>query len=355
MTLAETAQQFPIDGYLVVGNPRRSSWINGTERALAFFWEPPTGGAKLVRTQAPYIIRQIQRFFGADNDGIFGEQTRQAIENHARANGLNPPRGWSAWPQLLGYALSTAVLGGGSVIFPSRNDFPNTNRPSLAPSPRGRESSYVGILDLLTRQESPLGVTTPQPVPHGAMPAPSPPGTPVQPPVAPPPGTPVQPPVAPPPGTPAPQPQLSITPIGPDGKPPATPLPADLSAFIAMLPASADGYVTIDGTVFQVPPQYRGGDGAPLDLTAMVQLSPFAAVVKPLPCDDKAFFEEGGVCKLKGYGKIPGAKMAIPNPHGIVVDFADPATYRNANQTAAVATVGTLTAGAALLGALVRR
>ena len=41
--LQRRAAEFPIDGYLTVGSPRRSSFTVGNERAAAFFWQAVLG------------------------------------------------------------------------------------------------------------------------------------------------------------------------------------------------------------------------------------------------------------------------------------------------------------------------
>jgi hypothetical protein len=139
----------------------------------------------------------------------------------------------------------------------------------------------------------------------------------------------------------------------PAQQPPAQQPPAQQPPAQQLIPMNVNVY----GTLFQflpVPPQ-KDERGV---FAANVVLSPFGAMVagpsQPgVPCP-KQYIDENGVCKLQGYGKIPGARMAIPNPHGIVVDFANPATYGNADKTAAVMTAGFLTTAAAALGALVK-
>ena len=326
MEFTEKVGQFPIDGYLRVGDPRRSSWTNGQEKALAFFWRPAgTQQSKLVRTQAPYIVRVIQRFFGAPVDGIFGEVTRSAVENHARRSGLNVPTNWTAGPQLLGYALQNALLGGGEVLFPARNEFPDTNRPARAPSPNGRESTYVGVLDMDTGREEPLNVPMPTPTqPSTMVPTPTQPSTMVP--------------------TPTPPSTMVPTPT-----PPSTMVPTPTQPFIG---PDGNAYVVVQGVLYYVSPELL----AQLNAGVQVQLPNvlgFVSGVPGQPCP-KGYETDNGVCKLAGYGSVSGARMAVPNRHGIVVDFANPATYRNANLTPSVVTAGLLGTAATLFGAVLR-
>ena len=128
-----------------------------------------------------------------------------------------------------------------------------------------------------------------------------------------------------------------------------------LDAAAAMLPpgfqpitdALGNQFVTIQGTVFQFVPR--------VDFNAVV--SPFGGLVADAPGNGgcpKSFIDESGRCKLVGYGRAAGARMAIPNDAGIVVDFADPHTYRNADRTPAVLAVGAAALGGVAVG-VVRR
>lgn len=153
-SLAQAAEpQFPRDQYLlpsrVSGRPRVSSWTDGRQRALAFYYEhPTTHRVYLIRTQAPYITERLQQYFGTQVDGLFGERTREAIVNHARANGVNFAPGTAATGPLLAYALQTGFLGGGRVAFPPAMDFPDTAHPVLASNPEGRRYTSVFAMDL---------------------------------------------------------------------------------------------------------------------------------------------------------------------------------------------------------------
>lgn len=161
-TLEEVSSpQFPRDQYLLPPRPgssrRTSSWVDGRERALMFFWEQPrTSAVTMIRTQAPYITRLIQRFFGTTVDGRFGELTRRSIVNYARAHGQNFAPTTPATGPLLAYALSTALLRGGRVAFPPAMEYPDTNRPVLASNPQGRDYSTIYGMDVETGQEVPL-------------------------------------------------------------------------------------------------------------------------------------------------------------------------------------------------------
>ena len=124
---------------------------------------------------------------------------------------------------------------------------------------------------------------------------------------------------------------------------------------------SVDGaiYVLLNGTLFQYAPQVSAA------FAAGVQLSPFGGVVAgklgvgvggvPAPCPPGAVAGDDGVCRLKGYAKVPGAVQAIPNAAGILVDFARPETYRNANLTPGVLATGLWAVAAGVLGATVGR
>lgn len=171
-SLAQAAEpQFPRDQYLLPsrtpGRPRVSSWTDGRQRALAFYYEhPTTGRVYLIRTQAPYITERLQQYFGTTVDGIFGERTREAIVNHARANGVNFAPGTAATGPLLAYALQTGFLGGGRVAFPPAMDFPDTARPVIATNPEGRRYTSVFAMDLDSGAEGPgLPPVTPTPAP----------------------------------------------------------------------------------------------------------------------------------------------------------------------------------------------
>ena len=161
MGLAEVSGSFPINSYLLQprtpGQPRRSSWMDGRERALVFFWEAPNGRIYLMRTQAPYVSRLIQRRFGTDPDGRIGDLTRRAIIAHAQARGYAIPNDAPTLGPVMGYALAQGIFGGGQVAFPSPMEFPDANAPRLPlAAPDGRDHSFISALDVALARPGPL-------------------------------------------------------------------------------------------------------------------------------------------------------------------------------------------------------
>ena len=97
MSFEDIVQRFDLNPYLVVtaSGQRVSSFTSGTPGALVFFWQAPTptgateGRTYLVQTQAPHAIELIQQAVQTGVDGQFGDATRTAIINDARAHGVD--------------------------------------------------------------------------------------------------------------------------------------------------------------------------------------------------------------------------------------------------------------------------
>ena len=128
-SLQEVTTQFDARPYLraTVGGVRRSSWLSPLEGALVFYYSPSpaTGPTYIVKTQAPYVIEQIQRRIGATVDGRFGDGTRRGIIARMRAAGINVPDSEPVGPSMLAFALVDTFFGNGAVGFPSPMDMPN--------------------------------------------------------------------------------------------------------------------------------------------------------------------------------------------------------------------------------------
>lgn len=317
MTTLEQAASpaFPRDQYLLSasqGRPRVSSWVDGRQRALMFYWEDPRNRrVYMLRTQAPYITELLQRFFGTRVDGRFGELTRAAIVSYARAHGVNFALNTPATGPLLAYALQAAFLNGGRVAFPPSMDFPDANHPVLATNPEGRRYSTVYALDLNTGQEVP---GNPADIPA----APATPATPAQ--------------------THSLAPSVSGTtsPFAPDVtySPTTTNVTQVsqqqtntnvLSGNTVNLPGVSVGNVSDLPPGTFTPPELGSWQTPPPAPTPV--LNPF---LRPLPADGKCprgFVPVGdGTCKLSAFIRFEG-HLLLPNPGDVVVEYGKPETY----------------------------
>ena len=321
MSLESVTQGFPIDPYLLparqAGAPRRSSWVDGRERALVFFWETAgTSNVYLIRTQAPFVTRIIQRAFGAEPDGKFGELTRRAITTHARANGVNVPDSWPVTAPLCAYALVMGFFGGrgGRVSFPARIEYPDINHPVLPSNPQGVEYTYISALDVATGREVTLSVG-----PDGL----------IQPP------TPTQP--------TAPTAPTSTTTIN-------NFFEGDRGNGNMGLGNMGLGHMGL-GTLASLLPPMNGGAFMAFDPAKPDSILAFPReVLGQTPCP-KEYIDENGVCKLRGTLYIGGRVLQpIDGTSNIVVDWADPATYKTADKTPGVIAGGLLMALASLIG-----
>ena len=197
MSFEETVARFDLNPYLVVtvGGQRVSSFASGTPGALVFFWQAPTpagateGRTYIVQTQAPHAIELIQQAVRSGVDGMFGDATRTAIINDARAHDVNFPDTEPALAPLMAYALNRAFFGGvGRVGIPGRAVYPNVHTALRAAG----NSTRLIIRDLATGQQVNIvpmnvgGQTVSLPSTAGLAPSAAP--TPVPPPIdAPPP------------------------------------------------------------------------------------------------------------------------------------------------------------------------
>jgi hypothetical protein len=357
MPLEATIENFPATPYLLPppssGAPRRSSFTDGRERALVFFWESPAGRSYLIRTQAPYVTRLIQSAFGTGVDGKFGELTRRAIEADGRATGYFGPQDPTPMPAtgpLMAYALAKAIFNGGRVAFPAAMEYPDVNRPVLATNPQRRDYTYLGALDIALGREvpmvqSPTGGQAPStanepPPPASAQPSPS--------------QIPGQPPVNQP-TAPAQQPGMT------GQQPTVQPAPAQTGLLGSLTNAlfgsngqpgpSPDGWAGQNGApgANGQPGQNGAPSSGPGGFSLDASGSMFAAITfGPGGSCPKGFIGENGECKLYGYGIVDGT-MRVPNKlGGQALDFANPNTYQLADRTPGLVTGF----GSALLGAM---
>ena len=161
MGLEQVVPRFGIEPFLLPARSgqtrRRSSFTDARERALVFFWESPSGRVYLIRTQAPWVIRTIQRAVGSEPDGKYGELTNRAVIADARRNGRNVADSWPI-QEATAYALSRALFGGGRIAFPAPTEYPDINHPRLATMPDGsvREFTYLGAYDVELGREVPI-------------------------------------------------------------------------------------------------------------------------------------------------------------------------------------------------------
>ena len=317
-TLEQAANPaFPRDQYLLSappGRPRVSSWVDGRQRALMFYWEDPRNRrVYMLRTQAPYITEILQRFFGTRVDGRFGELTRAAIVNHARANGVNFAPNTPATGPLLAYALQTAFLNGGRVAFPPSMDYPDTNHPVLATSPDGRRYSTVYALDHNTGHE-----VSGNPADLPAAPAtstqthslaqsnqqPSVPGAP---------------PIYAPDVTYSPT-TTNVTQVSQQQTNTNV-----LSGNTVNFPGVSVGNVGDLPPGTFTPPELGSWQTPPAPPAPV--LNPF---IRPLPADGKCpkgFVPVGdGTCKLSAFIRFDG-HLLLPNPGDVVVEYGKPETY----------------------------
>jgi hypothetical protein len=129
-----------------------SSFTRGGEGSLLYFWEDPRDSKSyLVATQAPYVIRRIQRAFGADVDGKYGSATANSIIRAMRADGQqNADPTTEATPGVLAYALLRSKHGGtGRIAFPSGTQFPSVDHAALAPG----SSTAIRVVDVSTGRD----------------------------------------------------------------------------------------------------------------------------------------------------------------------------------------------------------
>lgn len=170
MALADTLGTFRLNAFYRNPQRDRSSFTSGNERSALWFYENPLGRDYLIQSQAPHVIRQIQRAFGSSVvDGRFGPQTLAAVRAAAAQDGITFPN--QLTPEVMAYALRRAFHGGvGTVVLPARNELPNVDRPNLAPS----SSTFVGALDIATGQAVPLQTTVNTPAAPSPTPSPSP-------------------------------------------------------------------------------------------------------------------------------------------------------------------------------------
>ena len=329
-TLAQASDpQFPRDQYLLpprTGTQRVSSWVDGRQRALVFFWEDPeTRIVKLVRTQAPYITETLQRFFGTTVDGKFGELTRAAIVRHARAHGVNFAINQAAASPLLAYALQAGFMNGGRVAFPPAMAYPDTNHPVLATSPDGRRYSTVFVMDLDSGEEVPF-----VPGPHGG----------------------VVPANVPPPSIPPTQPlvhslpsqgQTSNVDVN-DYSRNTTNTTTNTSSATSILSGNTVQFPTQVGTVQQgsqqanpqPPPGLSPLDVGPsmvvmgeAQIQALLASNPFLSLPLPDGTCPKGFVPVGnGLCKREAFIRLDGW-MLLPNAADIVIAYGQPETYAN--------------------------
>lgn len=180
MDLDATASQFDWTPHLQPqsgGRARRASFTDGREASLVFMWEPagvPTPRVYLIKTQAPFVIEQLQRAFGAGIDGKFGDITRKAVINGLRAAGYNYADTAPVSVPFMADALAYGLFGGGRVAFPAAVDLPNISSPRRATNPSGRDSTLFSALDVATGQAVPLVANGPRVVPSTAnLPAPT--------------------------------------------------------------------------------------------------------------------------------------------------------------------------------------
>ncbi len=183
MGLEEEAAAFGTGPYLR-GGP--SSFTRGGEGSLLYFWEDPDDQhVYVVQTQAPYIIRRIQRAFGSPVDGRYGSVTANAIVRAMRESGdpsaANASAATEASPGVMAYALLRAMHGGrGRIAFPTPTQFPDVDVASLAPG----SSTAIRVIDASTGRDVPIravSATEWEPVRPGATPAPQPEPPPVNP------------------------------------------------------------------------------------------------------------------------------------------------------------------------------
>lgn len=210
--LEDIAGSFDINPYLRVGSgaTRRSSFRNGTQGALVFYWQAPPdaagneGRVYIIRTQAPYIIEAIQSDLRVPSDGRFGDATRRAAVAAMRADGLVVPDNEPALGPMMGYLLARALFRGqGRVGFPARVEWPDIHTALRASG----SNSTVSVFDIAAGRDVPIGAN--------GLPAPAPPVVPTTPPVP----------------TPAPAPELPPAPAPPTVDGPRYPLWATPSRY----------------------------------------------------------------------------------------------------------------------------
>lgn len=205
--LAEALRTFDPTPFMRVNGADRqrvSSWRDGTEGSLVFYYERPGENgappqAYLIRTQAPWIIETIQRSVGTQVDGLFGPLTLAAIIARMRDAGENVSEGAAPSHLVLQWALRHALFNDrGAVAFPSRMVWPDPSHPARAPG----SSSYLGLwsidrgaqarpdevappvtapVTLVTEAQPPA----PTPTPPAPTPTPTPPAPPAPPTVQP--------------------------------------------------------------------------------------------------------------------------------------------------------------------------
>lgn len=174
MDLDATASSFDWHPHLLSqsgGRARRASFTDGREAALAFMWEPAgvsNPRVYLIKTQAPFVIEQLQRVFGTGIDGKFGDLTRKAVINGLRAGGYNYPDNAPVSVPFMADALAYGLFGGGRVAFPAAVDLPNISSPRRATNPTGRDSTLFSAIDVATGQAVPLVANGPHVVPATA-------------------------------------------------------------------------------------------------------------------------------------------------------------------------------------------
>jgi hypothetical protein len=317
-TLEEvTAPSFPRDQYLLDplhDGQRVSSWVDGRQRALMFFWERPTDHrVQLVRTQAPFFTENLQRFLGTTVDGRFGELTRRALIAYGNAHGQRFPANTPAFGPLLGYGIS-AMFGGGRVGFPPAMDFPDTNRPVLATNPERRRYSTITAMDVDSGQETPLVVG-----PGGVEPVPVPPPT-----------------IAPRP--PAQTHQLAPGQAAGQGQVgDVTNIYAPTNTSTASTSTSTSTTNILSGNSVSIPgfsPDIVGLQGGvpgvpsmPLDIPPPFQSNPFLRPLPPSGVCPKGFVPVGdGTCKLEAFVRFDGYFL-LPNVLDLPVEFGKPDTY----------------------------
>ncbi len=152
MSLETEVAAFGLGPYLR-GGP--SSFTRGGEGSLLYFWEDPRDQQSyLVATQAPYVIRRMQRTFGADVDGKYGSATANSIVRSMREAGQSGADATTeATPGVLAYALLRSMHGGnGRIAFPSGTQFPNVDRAALAPG----SSTAIRVINVSTGRDVPI-------------------------------------------------------------------------------------------------------------------------------------------------------------------------------------------------------
>lgn len=310
-----TAPTFPRNQYLLPslnGGQRVSSWVDGRQLALVFFWERPTDHrVQLVRTQAPFFTEELQRFLGTTVDGRFGELTRRALIAHANARGQRFPANTPAFGPLLGYGVS-ALLGGGRVGFPPAMDFPDTNRPVLATNRERRRYSTITAMDIDSGQETPL-VIGPTGVAPVAVPPPS---------------------VAPRP--PALTHHLASDPASGQGQVgDVTSIYAPTSTSTASTSTSTSNTNILSGNTVSIPgfsPDIVGLQGGVPDMPGRdmppaFQGNPFLRPIPPSGICPKGFVPVGdGTCKLEAFIRVDGYFL-FPNPGDLAIEYGKPDTY----------------------------